>query len=154
MSLANGFCENVVNMAEIILAPSKSRGQDHDIALICNDEMVTYRQLWSRVNQAGNAFLGLEITTGDRVVLMVRDTPAFFYVYLGLMTIGAVPIAINLRLSNADVAYTMNDSQAKAIVLDDIFFKDYQGYILFHRAQRYLAQQPHPARIPLLEYTY
>ena len=127
MSLANGFCENVVNMAEIILAPSKSRGQDHDIALICNDEMVTYRQLWSRVNQAGNAFLGLEITTGDRVILMVRDTPAFFYVYLGLMTIGAVPIAINLRLSNADVAYTMNDSQAKAIVLDDIFFKDYQN---------------------------
>ena len=126
MSLAIGFHENLVNMAETILAPSKSRGQDHDIALICNDEMVTYKQLWSRVNQAGNAFLGLEVASGDRVILMVRDTPAFFYVYLGLMMIGAVPIAINLRLSNADVAYTMNDSQAKAIVLDNVFLKDYQ----------------------------
>ena len=126
MSLAIGFHENLMNMAETILAPSKSRGQDRDIALICNDEMVTYKQLWSRVNQAGNAFLGLEVASGDRVILMVRDTPAFFYVYLGLMMIGAVPIAINLRLSNTDVAYTMNDSQAKAIVLDNVFLKDYQ----------------------------
>ena len=68
MSLAIGFHENLVNMAEIILAPSKSRGQDHDIALICNDEMVTYKQLWSRVNKAGNAFLGLEVASGDRVI--------------------------------------------------------------------------------------
>ena len=126
MSLAIGFHENLVNMAETILAPSKSRGQDHDLALICIDEMVTYKQLWSRVNQAGNAFLGLEVASGDRVILMVRDTPAFFYVYLGLMMIGAVPTAINIRLSNADVAYTMNDSRAKAIVLDNVFLKDYQ----------------------------
>ena len=126
MSIANGPEENLVNMAETILAPSKFRGQDDDVALICNDETVTYSQLWARVNQAGNAFLELEISIGDRVILMVRDTPAFFYVYLGLMKIGAVPIAINLRLNPGDVAYTMNDSQAKAIILDDVFFSGYQ----------------------------
>ena len=126
MSLTNKPEENLVNMADTILAPSKIRGQDDDVALICNDEIVTYSQLWARVNQAGNAFLELEISIGDRVILMVRDTPAFFYVYLGLMKIGAVPIAINLRLNPADVAYTMNDSQAKAIILDDVFFPGYQ----------------------------
>ncbi len=127
MPLTKVFEKNIVNMAEAILAPSKLRGQDHDVALICNDEMVTYSQLWARVNQASNAFLELEISVGDRVILMVRDTPAFFYVYLGLMKIGAVPIAINLRLNPSDVAYTMNDSQAKAIVLDDVFLRSYQG---------------------------
>jgi len=122
----NGSERKSLNMAEAVLGPSIARGQNHDIALICGDETVTYCQLWHRVNQAGNAFAELGFSKGDRVVLMVRDTPAFFYVYLGLMKIGAVPIAVNLRLSGDDVAFTMNDSQAKGIVLDDMFVQDYR----------------------------
>ncbi|MEE2999527.1 MAG: benzoate-CoA ligase family protein [Pseudomonadota bacterium] len=127
MQLSKTFENNQVNMAEIILSPSKLRGQDHDAAIICDDEIVNYSQLWSRVNQAGNAFLKINISIGDRVIIMVRDTPAFFYVYLGLLKIGAIPIAINLRLNPDDVAYTMNDSKAKAIVLDDVFLSGYRG---------------------------
>jgi len=119
--------QKLFNMAEALLRPSIERGQGHDIALVCGDETVTYSQLWVRVNQAGNACSNLGILVGDRVVLMVRDTPAFFYVYLGLMKIGAVPVAINLRLSAAEITYTMNDSEAKAIVLDDMFVADYSG---------------------------
>ena len=114
-------------MAESVLGPSRKRGQDDDPALICDEEIVTYRQLWDRVNQAGNAFIKFDISSGDRAILMVRDTPEFFYVYLGLMKIGAVPIAINLRLNPSDIAYTMNDSQAKAIILDDVFLSAYQS---------------------------
>lgn len=126
MSSKNNSERKSLNMAEAVLGPSIARGQNHDIALVCGEETVTYCQLWHRVNQAGNAFTALGFSRGDRVVLMVRDTPAFFYVYLGLMKIGAVPIAINLRLSGDDVAYTMNDSEAKAIVLDDMFVEDYR----------------------------
>ena len=122
---ANG--STTFNMADSILSPSRERGQDNDLALICNDETVTYSQLWTRVNKAGNAFLELDITSGDRVILMVRDTPEFFYIYLGLMKIGAVPIAINLRLKATDIAYTMNDSKAKAIILDGVFLDAYQN---------------------------
>jgi 3-hydroxybenzoate/4-hydroxybenzoate---CoA ligase len=127
MSSNKGVERKTLNMAEAVLGPSIARGQNHDIALICGDETVTYCQLWHRVNQAGNAFSEIGLSIGDRVVLMVRDTPAFFYVYLGLMKIGAVPIAVNLRLSAADVAYTVNDSEAKAIVLDDMFVADYRS---------------------------
>ncbi len=126
MSSISRSTRNSLNMAEAVLGPSIARGQNHDIALICGDETVTYCQLWHSVNQAGNAFSELGISKGDRVTLMVRDTPEFFYVYLGLMKIGAVPIALNLRLSGADVAYTVNNSAAKAIVLDDMFVEDYR----------------------------
>lgn len=126
MSSNNGSERKLLNMAEAVLGPSIARGQNHDIALICGDETVTYCQLWHRVNKAGNSFRKLGLEAGDRVALMVRDSPAFFYVYLGLMKIGAVPIALNLRLSAGDVAYTTNDSQAKAIVLDDMFVADYR----------------------------
>ena len=118
---------DMINLAESILVPSQIRRQKNDLAIICDEETVTYGQLWEKVNRAGNAFRELGISLGDRVVLMMRDTPAFFFIYLGLMKIGAVPIAINLRLSATDIAYTMNDSEAKAIVIDDVFFPDYMG---------------------------
>jgi benzoate-CoA ligase len=125
MALIEVFENNVFNTAESVLGPSKERGQDNDVAIICGDEIITYSQLWNRVNQAGNAFLKLNIAVGDRAILMVRDTPEFLYVYLGLMKIGAVPIAINLRLNLADISYTMNDSQAKVIILDNVFLTNY-----------------------------
>ncbi|MBT5938571.1 MAG: benzoate-CoA ligase family protein [Rhodospirillaceae bacterium] len=126
MSSTNGSDRKSLNMAEAVLGPSIARGQNHDIALVCGDETVTYCQLWHRVNHAGNAFLKLGISKGDRTVMMVRDTPEFFYCYLGLMKIGAVPIAVNLRLSAADVAYTLNDSEAKAFILDNMFIDGFQ----------------------------
>ncbi len=127
MSLRNGSERKSLNMAEAVLGPSIARGQNHDIALMCGDETVTYCQLWHRVNQAGNAFTELGLSKGDRVVLMVCDRPVFFYVYLGLMMIGAVPIAVNLRLSEADIAYTINDSEAQAVVLDGMFVSSYRN---------------------------
>jgi len=125
VSSTNSSERKSLNMAEAILGPSIARGQNHDIALICGDETVTYCQLWHRVNKAGNAFLELGIQQGERVVMMVRDCPEFIYVYLGLLKIGAVPIAVNLRLSAADLAYTFDDSDAKAFVVDDMFLATY-----------------------------
>ena len=52
------------------------------------------------------------VDAGDRVLMMVVDQPVFFYAYFGLMKIGAVPCALNLRLSPADLAYTIADSGA------------------------------------------
>ena len=127
MASTNSANHGIVNLAESILAPSQIRRQKNDPAIICDEETVTYGQLWEKVNRAGNAFSELGIAVGDRVVLMMRDTPAFFFVYLGLMKIGAVPIAINLRLSANDIAYTMNDSEAKAIAIDGVFLSDYLG---------------------------
>lgn len=129
MLSVENYDQDTINMAESILKPSIARGQNQDIALICGGETVTYHQLWDRVNQTGNAFFKLGISIGDRVVLMVRDTPAFFYVYLGLMKIGAVPIAINVRLSANDVAYIINDSEAKGIVVDAIFVDVYRSIV-------------------------
>jgi benzoate-CoA ligase len=129
MSLAESSDQNKLNMAEGILSSSVARGQSQDIALICEDETITYQQLWDRVNQAGNAFSGMGIYSGDRIILLMRDTPEFFYVYLGLMKIGAVPIAISVRLSAAEVAYTINDSEAKGIIFDGVFFDLYNSII-------------------------
>ena len=71
-----------VNMAEALLRPALSRGQENDLAVICGDESITYGELEKTSNRASNAFRSLGVNAGDRILIMVRDTPNFFYIYL------------------------------------------------------------------------
>ena len=112
-----------LNMADTILTPPLTRGQGGDIAILCGVDAVTYAELDERANRAGNAFRTLGVAADDRVLLVVADRPVFFYAYLGLLKIGAVPCALNLRLSPGDLAHTFADSGA-AIVLTDADFLD------------------------------
>jgi benzoate-CoA ligase len=110
-----------MNMADVVLTPPLARGQGPDIALVCGDEAVSFAELDERANRAGNAFRTLGIKAEDRVILVVVDRPIFFYAYLGLLKIGAVPCALNLRLSVDDLAYTFADSGARIVLADEDF---------------------------------
>jgi benzoate-CoA ligase len=110
-----------MNMADVVLTPPMTRGQGGDAALACGDETVSFAQLNERANRAGNALRTLGIKAEDRVILVVVDRPVFFYAYLGLLKIGAVPCALNLRLSVDDLAYTFADSGARIVLADEDF---------------------------------
>ena len=107
-----------INMAEDLLVPALSRGHENAYALICNNQKVTYGEINSLSNRAGNVFKSLEVNAGDRVLMMVRDTPNFFYIYLGLLKIGAIPIGLNTRLAPNDIAYIIDDSGSKLFILE------------------------------------
>lgn len=115
-----------MNMADAVLGPALARGQADDAAILCAGETVTYGQLAERVNRAGNVFAGAGIGKGERVLLLVTDRPEFFYVYLGLIKIGAIPVALNLRLSAAEIAFTMDDSACTGFVLEAQFANYYE----------------------------
>ena len=115
-----------MNITDAVLGPALARGQADDAAILCAGETVTYGQLAGRVNRAGNVFAANRIGKGERVLLLVTDRPEFFYVYLGLIKIGAIPVALNLRLSAAEIAFTMDDSACTAMVLESQFASLYE----------------------------
>jgi benzoate-CoA ligase len=119
--------QKTVNVTEALLEPVLARGQGTDPAIICGDDVVTYEMLAERVNRAGNVFKGFGVELGERVLMIVRDTPAFFYAYLGLIKIGAVPVALNLRLTETDLAYVLGDSAARVLVMDREFHANFPG---------------------------
>lgn len=110
-----------INMAEAVLAPPMARGQGPDTALVCGNETVSFTQLDAQANRAGNALRALGIVAEDRVLLVMVDRPVFFFAYLGLLKIGAVPCALNLRLSIDDLAHTFADSGVRIVLVDEDF---------------------------------
>src|SRR5258706_11680588 len=91
------------------------------IALTCGAQTVSYAQLATQVARAANALRALGVSPGDRVLMMMRDTPEFAAAWLGAVHAGAVAVALNTRLSEAEYRHIRTDSDARLVIVDDIF---------------------------------
>ncbi|HUN49055.1 MAG TPA: AMP-binding protein [Stellaceae bacterium] len=107
-----------LNAAEAVLGPALDAGHGDDPALIAGKRVITYAELARMTNRAGNALLALGIDRGDRVLLLMRDTPAFAAAYLGALRIGAIAVALNTRSSPEALSHVLADSAARLLLID------------------------------------
>ena len=77
---------------------------------------VTYAQLAENVNRAGNALAALELKHGDRVLMVMKDCPEFFYVFWGAIKAGFVPVPVNTLFRADDFRFLISDSGCAAVV--------------------------------------
>ena len=77
---------------------------------------VTYAELAERVNRCGNALRTLGIEPGQRLLMVVKDCPAFFYLFWGAIKAGVVPVPLNTILRAEDYRGMIDDSACSAVV--------------------------------------
>jgi benzoate-CoA ligase family protein len=82
---------------------------------------VTYAELAENVNRAGNALKNLGIASGERVLMMVKDCHAFYYLFWGAIKAGVVPVPINTLLRAKDYRFMIEDSGCAAVVYSPEF---------------------------------
>jgi len=107
-----------MNAADTLLQVSRTLGLADQPAILTQNETVTYGMLDHKVSQYGHALRKLGVGPQDRVLLLIDDRPQMFYAYLGAMKIGAVPVALNLRISGNELAYVVTDSASKVVVAE------------------------------------
>jgi len=97
-------------------------GRGSKIAIRTLDgHVVTYSELARSVNRSGNALLGLGVEPGDRLLMIVKDCPEFFYLFWGAIKAGIVPVPLNTLLRANDYAYIIEDSGAAILVYSPEF---------------------------------
>ena len=90
-------------------------------AIIYGDLTYTYSEMATRVNALAGALLSEGVEKGDRVAFLVPNTPAMLEGHYGPLKIGAVLVAINIRLSAREISFILNHSGAKVLVFDSEF---------------------------------
>ena len=90
-------------------------------AIIYNDTTYTYSEMDDRVNRLAGALRQAGVGKGDRVAFMVPNIPAMLEGHYGPMRLGAMLVAINIRLSAREIGYILNHSGAKVLVFDSEF---------------------------------
>jgi len=85
-------------------------------ALTLAGHHTTYAALNQGASQVAGVLAELGIQPGDHVALSCPNLPWFPLAYFGILKAGAVVVPLNVLLKPREVAYHLQDSQAKALV--------------------------------------
>ncbi len=100
-----------MNAAERLL----SVGGDDTVALECGNRRIRYGELRAAVARAAGAWTGLGVGPGTRVIVFAPDSIDWVIAYLGAIRAGGVAIGVNPRLSAADLAQIVADSEVRLL---------------------------------------
>ena len=106
-----------LNAAHDLIDANVARGMGDRVVLKCGTAPVRQEVLAEYVNRSGNVFRSLGVGRGDRVALLMPDTPQAVAAFFGAVKIGAVAVPFNAMATTDDVAYLLNDSGAVALVV-------------------------------------
>ncbi|MGA3042474.1 MAG: benzoate-CoA ligase family protein [Bryobacteraceae bacterium] len=103
------------NIAEHFVDRHIAEGRGSQTAVVCEGRRYSYAEIGARANQAGNALRRAGVARGDRVLIVLPDSPEFVAAYFGAIKIGAVAVPTSTALRPADYAYLAEESQAKVV---------------------------------------
>ncbi|MET1074868.1 MAG: long-chain fatty acid--CoA ligase [Umezawaea sp.] len=101
--------------AAAILADTARRRPDHP-AVVFEGDRTTYRDLWDDARRYAAVLLDRGFRAGDRIALLLPNTPHFPKVYFAILAIGAVAVPVHGLLRSAEIAHVLRDSEANGLV--------------------------------------
>ena len=109
-----------MNAAEQLLGAAALARHGARFALLCGEQALTYAALAAQVSRAASALRALGVQPGDRVLLLLRDTPEFAAAWLGAVRAGAVAIGLNSKLTQEEYRYVVADSGARLLLAEEV----------------------------------
>jgi fatty-acyl-CoA synthase len=88
------------------------------IALVSDAESLTYRELAGRANAYSRWALEAGVSKGQSVALMMRNSPDYFALWLGLTQVGAVAALVSPDLGESALAHALKVSRAGRLIVD------------------------------------
>ena len=105
-------------------------GRGHKTAVItAADKEWTFDDLHVASCRVAAHLVDEGVRRGERVLLVLDDTPAFPAAFLGAIRMGAVPIPVNFLARPDDFGYFMDDSYAVAVIFDSAFAEKVSGQL-------------------------
>ncbi len=97
----------------VLLEDSARKHPERD-AVVLGDTRLSYAQVDAMANQVANLLVSRGIRPGDKVALSCPNLPYFPVIYYGILKAGAVVVPLNVLLKGREIAYHLEDADAKA----------------------------------------
>jgi acyl-CoA synthetase (AMP-forming)/AMP-acid ligase II len=102
-------------LSQLIAEQAAQRGDQ--VAFIGGGTMRTYAELDRAANQVAHGLRDAGVEAGDRVAFLSKNSLELFEVLFGASKLNAPLVVLNWRLTAGDVAYIMNDCQARVLIV-------------------------------------
>ncbi|MGE0432777.1 MAG: class I adenylate-forming enzyme family protein [Planctomycetota bacterium] len=93
----------------------------HRVAVKDLTRALTWSQWNDRTSRLANALIGIGLRRGDRVAVLAFNRVEWMEVYAATARAGLVAVPVNFRLAAPEVAWIVNDSGARAFIVEGAF---------------------------------
>lgn len=107
------------------LLEKQGRGYADKTVIRFYDRDISYRELDEKSTAVAASLQKMGIKKGDRVCMMMDNSPEFYYTYFGIIKAGAIAGPVNCWWQTTEIKYLLNDSGAVALIFDAI----YRGHV-------------------------
>lgn len=92
-------------------------------ATICGSISVTYGELDTQADRFARALVELKFTPDTKIAIMARNIPAYPVIHFGTARSGCVLVHASTRYIADELAYVLNKSEARALIVDAKFLE-------------------------------
>jgi benzoate-CoA ligase len=106
-----------MNLFDAIFQP----GSLERIAILYEQQRITYADLREQTLELARVLSMLEVERGDRVALMLNDSPEFVAAFIAICSYGALAVPINMALRLEEQRAILNDCTARLLIVEEEF---------------------------------
>jgi len=90
-------------------------------AVVMDERRLSYAQLDEASNKIANALLGMGVKKGERVAMLLSNSPEFAAIYFGVVKIGGIAVPLDTKYKLTELGSLFNDSQPRVVVAESPF---------------------------------
>ncbi|ABU59385.1 long-chain-fatty-acid--CoA ligase [Roseiflexus castenholzii] len=112
----------MLNLA--IILEESARRMPGKTAVILDSIRLNYAELNGAANKIANGLANLGVRPGDKVAMMIPNTPHFPMCYFGILKAGATVVPLNVLFKRDEVRYHLEDSDSVALIVWEGFLDE------------------------------
>jgi long-chain acyl-CoA synthetase len=86
--------------------------------IVSDKRRLSYAELDEASNRVANALVGMGVKKGDRVALLLTNSPEFVAIYFGIVKIGAIAVLLDPKYKLTELVSLCEDSKPKVLVTE------------------------------------
>ena len=106
-----------------LMLEEASRWYGKKTALVLDNHRLSYTELNEISNRVANALIKMGIRKGDRVAMLLSNSPEFVTIYFGIVKIGAIAVPLDPKYKVDELVSLCDNSQPKALVTESPFLE-------------------------------
>jgi len=91
------------------------------VGVVCGEQRFTYAQFAERAGRLAGALIAAGTKPGDRIAFLSTNCHRLLEAYYGVLEAGCVLLPLNIRLGPQELAFVLNDAQARFLFVEPAF---------------------------------
>src|SRR5438128_12621042 len=88
------------------------------VAVLYEHREITYEELREATVRTAETLHALGIVNGDRVAILLNDSPEFIASFIAIISLGAIAVPINMALRKEEQLFILKDCGARSAIVE------------------------------------